>query len=179
MCLAIQGSHGPSETQQAHHLNAQPHCWLRAARRTRKKKPRRSGASSIEGACRLRQRQTHRHHITVRCTAQGRLAPVSRPRRTNVWLTATSPAPAQSLLTNQSVPRSSPAPVVQIGAASVGKVTDAVLPQPGPRPRHRAPMAAYLPMTIGGTTTALEPRPGGGCNKCCPTAGADADGVRA
>ena len=72
-----------------------------------------------------------------------------------------------------------PTPVVQIGAASVGKVTDAVLPQPGPRPRHRAPMAAYLPMTIGGTTTALEPRPGGGCNKCCPTAGADADGVRA
>ena len=45
---------------------------MRAARRTRMKKPHRSGAKvSIEGACRLRQRQTHRHHTTVGCTARG------------------------------------------------------------------------------------------------------------
>ena len=52
------------------------------------------------------------------CTAQGRLAQVSRPRRTNVWLTATSPAPAQSLLTTSLYPGHAPTPVVQIGAAS-------------------------------------------------------------
>jgi hypothetical protein len=52
------------------------------------------------------------------CTAQGRLAQVSRPRRTNVWLTATSPAPAQSLLTNQSVPRLSPARSADRGRVS-------------------------------------------------------------
>ena len=40
LCLAIQGSHDPSETQQAHHLNAEPHSWSRTARGTRMKKPR-------------------------------------------------------------------------------------------------------------------------------------------
>ena len=70
-----------------------------------------------------------RYNTTVGCAAHGKLAPVSRPRRTNVWLTATSPAPAQSLLTNQSVPRLSPHPVVQIGAASANCPADAVPPQ--------------------------------------------------
>ena len=37
-------------------------------------------------------------------------ATAARPHWTNVWRTATSPAPAQSLLTNQSVPRSPPPP---------------------------------------------------------------------
>ena len=85
LCLAIPGSRGPSETQQAHHPNAQPLRWLRAARRTRMKKPRRSGAKvSIEGACRLRQRQTHRDNTTAGCTA--RAAPQKKPRHRRAGL---------------------------------------------------------------------------------------------
>ena len=73
LCLAIQGSHGPSETQQAHHPNAQPLRWLRAARRTRMKKPRRSGAKSTMRAAEkseeTRQPTTVQYHSRL-CSAR-------------------------------------------------------------------------------------------------------------
>ena len=39
VCVAITGLAVPSETQQAHHLNAEPHRWLHGTQGTRTKKP--------------------------------------------------------------------------------------------------------------------------------------------
>ena len=79
LCLAIPGSRGPSETQQAHHPNAQPLRWLRAARRTRMKKPRRSGAKSTMKAAEKRRKRGNpqRYNTTVGCAAHGKLAAVT------------------------------------------------------------------------------------------------------
>ena len=81
------------------------------------------------------------------CTAQGRLAQVSRPRRTNVWLTATSPAPAQSLLTTSLYPGHAPTPVVQIGAASA-PINSRRKAQARPPPNNST---SYDDMTHGAT----------------------------
>jgi len=43
---------GREEYRQTHHPNAEPRSWLRAARRTRMKKPHRSGAKFDHRACR-------------------------------------------------------------------------------------------------------------------------------
>jgi hypothetical protein len=71
---------------QAHHPNAQPLRWLRAARRTRTKKPRCGGAKSglIEGLPMRVTANPPRQYHTVGCTAQGRNA----RHVTRIWLPA-------------------------------------------------------------------------------------------
>jgi hypothetical protein len=97
-------------TQQAHHPNAQPRCWLRAARRTRTKKPRCGGAKSFREPTPQTKRQNRRLHPgtpVVQTGGRVRLCRLTRSQlsqrqariatawqpKTNVWRTKTNPEP--------------------------------------------------------------------------------------
>jgi len=88
-------SRGQKRQRQARPTNAEPHRWLHSTQgeTLARKNPAEAGLSSLRGFAPVAWRQTHRHRITVGCTACGhRKSPAEAGLSSTIGLAAATTA---------------------------------------------------------------------------------------